>query len=408
MRNEYLVGFLILIEPVVLASVLVDLRFGFDSFTWARAGVFVLLAAVLSALRAGFVDAGIDLLFFGGVLAVSAGWLGSGTDPELSAELFTLINLVHFGAILLYGIYAKSVRRIHFLFVLTMALYALGYALALGADRNPLHVRLGLITLHLLAFAMAHFLRYYYRRITEIAEARQVMNRRLEELVAEARATGTARLESFSHDIRSPITGILGVHDLLASTKLDAEQASYLNILERSNRLLLEIVESILDPEAMAPARGRSSLAELLDDVLAPYGATARAKGVALRHRVIGNPSFPPLTRADAARIVGNLVDNALKYTDSGSVSVSARKPIDFSGVDITVSDTGAGMSRERLEAVRSGAAGADERVAGSHGLGLAGVRRLVENAGGVMLVDSESGRGTRVTIRFPLPEERR
>lgn len=407
LRNEYLVGFLLIVLPVVFVSVLIDFRLGFDAFTWARIGIFVLLVVVFPLMRSGFADAGIDLLFFGGVLIVSAGWLGSASDPLLSAELFTLINLIDFGAILLYGVYAKSVRRIHTLFALTLTTYALGYAFVRGVERNPFNVRLGLFALHSIAFGLAHFLRRYYKRIAEIAEARKVMIRGLEDLVAEARATGTARLESFSHDIRSPITGILGVHDLLASTNLDTEQMSYLNILEKSNRLLLEIVESILDPGAVAHSLGRNSMQELLDDVLAPYGATARSKGVSLRLRAIGDPPFPPITRADAARIIGNLVDNALKYTDAGTISVVARKPLDFSGVDVTVTDTGAGMSRERLDAVRSGAAGADKGVAGSRGLGLAGVRRLVENAGGVMLVDSEAGRGTRVTIRFPLPEER-
>lgn len=407
MRNEYLVGFLLIDAPLIFLSIAPDLWLGFDAFTWTRLalGLLSLLAFIL--IRLGKLDLAIDGLFFGCVLILSTGYYFSLPNPNLAEDLFLLVCLANYGSVALYGLYARSNRRLWYLFLITTLIQVFNNSVLLGASLIRTQLTLGLLIFQVFSYCLARFLRYYFRRITEIAEARRKMNRSLETLVAEARSAGNERLESFSHDIRSPITGILGVHDLLASTKLDAEQASYLRILEKSNRLLLEIVESILAPDSgpVALSGGRNSMQELLDDILTPYETSAHLKGVLIKRRVIGNPPPLPLSRAEAARVVGNLVDNALKYTEEGIVYVTVRTPVDFPGTDLTVVDNGAGMSPERLEEVRSGTPGAEEGVSDSHGLGLCGVRRLIEDAGGVMLVDSEQGKGTKVTLRFPHPE---
>jgi signal transduction histidine kinase len=97
---------------------------------------------------------------------------------------------------------------------------------------------------------------------------------------------------------------------------------------------------------------------------------------------------------------LGNLADNALKYTDSGWIAFSCEiKPEE---VIISAIDTGRGMDPDRLVAVRSGEAEPDPDIPGSRGIGLSGVRRMVELAGGSFELRSQSGRGTKVTLRFP------
>ncbi|MFA6505045.1 MAG: HAMP domain-containing sensor histidine kinase [Treponemataceae bacterium] len=408
MRNEYLIGFLILVLPIIFLSFIADLFIRLNGFSIARLtiGLFILTSFIL--IRVGRSVAGIDLLFFGCIITLLAGFFSPSTDPRFVTDFLPLIDVVLFAAVTLYGIYASDNRRLLGLFILA-ALFDITEYLTVGPKgHNFTFSRMGILVLHAIAYGLSRFLRMYFERLTRIAEARRVMNRRLEELVAEARTFGSERLASFSHDIRSPITGILGVHDLLLSTKLDGEQQSYLGILGKSNRLLLEIVESILDQD-QSPDRGIAGsipLRAFIDDALAPYRTIARSRNIVLRRHVYGNPPPLPLPRADAARVIGNLVDNALKYTDSGSIVVSINEVVENGGVDLVVADSGRGMSAERLAAIRGGDTMPDGNISSSRGLGLTGVRRIVESVGAVLLIESVNGKGTKITIRFPLPED--
>jgi len=165
---------------------------------------------------------------------------------------------------------------------------------------------------------------------------------------------------------------------------------------------LLEIVESILDdPEKSdSPEWDRAAIMRLFSSALDPYRAAARSKGVVFKRRVSGPSCKLPLSRSDLLRVLGNLADNALKYTDSGWIAFTCTvKPEE---VVISVTDTGRGMDPDRLLAVRSGEAEPDPDIPGSRGIGLSGVRRMVETGGGTFEVRSQSGRGTKVTLSFP------
>jgi signal transduction histidine kinase len=204
----------------------------------------------------------------------------------------------------------------------------------------------------------------------------------------------------------------MGVQSLLADTNLSEEQRRYLEILSKSNRLLLEIVESILDPnpELDSDSPERPPIRWLLESAIDPFRTLARSKNIDLRRTVFGNPPPPPLSRANALRVLGNLIDNAIKYTDSGMVIISAAvtasvtaKEGGGSELSISVADTGRGMSPERLAAVCAGKSGPDPEIASSRGLGLTGSRYLVQEAGGSLSIDSVLGAGTTVTIHFPI-----
>ncbi|GAB1483310.1 hypothetical protein MASR2M78_21260 [Treponema sp.] len=247
LRRNYLVDFILIVLPLIAFSLLIDMFKGFNVFSFTRLGIFVLVCTSLLLLKTGSYSAAIDVLFFGGTLSISlinpisyfAAWdLG---------DYQGLVPLVLFAAVALNGLYSGCKARVRALFILSLA-YDVFYALMqrnLGLD--SLYSHFGIMVLHVMAYGIGLFLIVYFDRLTRIAEARRIMNRRLEELMAESRSAGTARLESLSHNFRSPLTALMGVQSLLSKTDLDEDQRQYLELLEKSNRLLFDLVESILD-----------------------------------------------------------------------------------------------------------------------------------------------------------------
>jgi signal transduction histidine kinase len=407
-REEYLVRLLLIVEPITITAIIVYCFRGFDIFMGVRLCALVIVTTCLALLHADKFKAAVDVLFFGCVAMVLGNYVVMLLLSQYIAPYLPLIALVLFAAIAVNGLYSGCTRRLGILLGIAIFFDIAEVFIARIKGETLLFARVGIIVLHVVAYIVGRFLIVYFDRFSHIAEARRIMNRRLEELVADARSSGAARLESFSHDIRSPITAIMGVQSLLADTKLTDEQRRYLEILSKSNRLLLEIVESILDPdyENSPHAVERPPIRRLLEAAMDPFRTLARAKGVDLKRTVSGNPPSPPLTRANALRVLGNLIDNALKYTDTGMVVVSAAETEKAGGgseLTISVADTGRGMSAERLAAVREGTGGPDLDMRGSRGLGLTGTRYIVEEAGGSLFIDSVLGAGTTVTLRFPL-----
>jgi len=405
MRNEYLVRFLLLFLPILLALVVFDYIRAEQPLSFHRLIAFIMVISCLAALKAGRFSLAIDILFFGviisSILGFALDFYLTGTTAT-TLESISLIELTLFATISFIGLYSGSRFRVDLMFALALIFDLSGYFLPYGTAFGSITARVIIIALHASAYGFGLFLVAYFDSLSRTAESRRLMNQRLEVLVNEANEGGIARLESLSHDIRSPITGILGVHALLSETKLDQEQRQYLDILGKSNKLLLEIVESILDdPEKPdVPEWDRTALIRLFGSALAPYRAAARAKGVVFRQRIVGAHCKLPLSRSNLLRILGNLADNALKYTDSGSISFSC--VIKPEQVIISVMDTGRGMDADRLHAVRSGEAEPDPDIPGSRGIGLSGVKRMVEVAGGAFDVRSQSGQGTKVTLSFP------
>ncbi len=408
LREEYLVRLLLIVEPIAVIALAVSYFRGLDIFTGVRVSALVIVTACLALLHFKKYAFAIDVLFFGCVAMMLGNYVLMVSLRLYFAPYLPLTALVLFAAIAVNGLYSGSRGRVGVLLGIALAFDFLEAFIA-GIDSDSLmYARIGVMVLHAIAYIIGRFLIVYFERVSHIAEARRIMNRRLEELVADARQNGEARLESFSHDIRSPITAIMGVQSLLADTDLTDEQNRYLNILAKSNRLLLEIVESILDPEGDEgdDSFARVSIRQLLDSAIDPFRALARAKGIELKKTVSGNPPSPPLLHANALRVLGNLIDNALKYTDAGMIIIAAALAENAEGkteLTINVSDTGRGMSPERLAAIRAGKAGPDPSVATSRGLGLTGSRCLVEEVGGSLSVDSVLGAGTTVTLRFPI-----
>ncbi|APG02892.1 hypothetical protein BJI69_02510 [Luteibacter rhizovicinus DSM 16549] len=241
---------------------------------------------------------------------------------------------------------------------------------------------------------------------------RQALRLRLAEqqkrLAEEANAAKTEFMATLGHEIRTPMTGVLGMAELMAQTRLDDTQRSYVDAVRRSGTTLLRLVNDALD---LARIESRRLLLEvecvmvrpLADEVIALASGSAREKRLALSVHV--EPDVPATIRGDAIRlrqILQNLVNNAVKFTRAGSVSVHLR--CDDETLSMSVTDTGPGISEElrgRLFA-RFEQGGSPERAQGC-GLGLAICHELCTLMGGSIDVESAVNAGTTFIVRLPL-----
>ena len=219
-------------------------------------------------------------------------------------------------------------------------------------------------------------------------------------------------LASVSHELRTPMTVILGFTAALlrgAQGPLSAEQRESLERVQRNARLLLGLINDVLDISKIESGKMEVSpeavfVPALLRQVQADLQDAARRKGVELVCET--DPRLATVTTdpARVTQILTNLVGNALKFTERGSVRVAAA-PAGPEHWELTVSDTGIGIpSSEQatiVEEFRQGES-AEHRGRGGTGLGLAIVRKLSTVLGGSVSVESEPGRGSRFTVVLP------
>jgi PAS domain S-box-containing protein len=248
---------------------------------------------------------------------------------------------------------------------------------------------------------------------TDVTEMKR-LQRSLEISRREAEAASVAKTEflaTMSHEIRTPMNGVIGMADLLRRTALDAEQARMLDIIRESGEGLLHIINDILDFSKIEEGRMdidsiAFSLADIADQIERAHAARARESGVALSVACAPECSAPRLGDPHRiAQILHNLVSNAIKFSEGGSVSVRiAEGPGE--AVRLTVADTGIGMSRAQAARVFERFAQADSsttRRFGGTGLGLAIVKGLAERMGGSVTLETALGAGSTFTVTLPL-----
>ena len=227
-------------------------------------------------------------------------------------------------------------------------------------------------------------------------------------------------LANVSHEVRTPLNGILGLLQLIDPSALPKPQDDYLREVHKSGRSLLAIVNDLLDLSKIEAGGMRLEsvafdLISMTEEIAMNYASAAQAKGIELITQVA--PEIPSEVCGDPLRlrqVISNLVNNALKFTDQGEVIIKLRardrSPVHVD-VEIRVSDTGVGIPAERAESIFRPFSQADAsttREYGGTGLGLPICRQLVELMGGKLRLTSTVGEGSTFffEVRFELEEK--
>ncbi len=266
-----------------------------------------------------------------------------------------------------------------------------------------------LAVLAIVAVAASYRARLKRRHALQLTEEK----RALAEQASDAKSRFLATL---GHEVRTPMTGVLGMSELLRGSRLDDRQRGQVDAIHRAGQHLLRLVNDALDLariEAgkleLAPAD--FALRPLLDEVAGLMAPVAERKGLAFVERADGD--VPAALHGDRTRIqqiLLNLLGNAIKFTEAGHVSLetSALAP---QGLRFVVADTGPGLSIEQQSRLfrrfeQAEGARTASRYGGS-GLGLAISQELAAAMGGRIAVESEPGRGTRFIVELPLASAR-
>jgi signal transduction histidine kinase len=247
-------------------------------------------------------------------------------------------------------------------------------------------------------------------------ERRLALAQRLQKVAESASRVKSDFLAMVSHELRTPMNGILGMSELALDTKLSNEQREYMEAIRGSAEGLTRVIDDLIDYSAMDAGRltlqtNEFRLRERLAAIMRPMEERARAKGLEFSWRV--DPDASDLLAGDAVRlgqVLTNLTDNAIKFTDRGSIEVMVRPESGAGAMQtlvFSVADTGEGIARDKQDALFEPFTQGEvylTRRHGGAGLGLAIAKQLVTRMGGRVWLDGQPGAGT--TVRFTVPLE--
>jgi PAS domain S-box-containing protein len=252
--------------------------------------------------------------------------------------------------------------------------------------------------------------------VTEYMETSEKLKKSHQEAL-ESDKKKTEFLSKASHEIRAPMSGIIGYSELLAETNLTTEQREYLEVIRSSSKSLLNMINELLDISKLQSNKKTQavsvfSIRDLVQELYKFFKVHTAKKPVVLGHHFSGNiPEWVEGEKEPLRQVLTNLLSNAFKFTESGRISFGVDLVDDLDDIikiHFSVTDTGVGVEERyihkifdpffQVENVKQ-----DPRLGSGSGLGLAIVKSIVEKNGGSIQFESEIGKGTKVKFSFVL-----
>ncbi len=253
----------------------------------------------------------------------------------------------------------------------------------------------------------------YVRDISDRVATQRALTEARDQALAAARAKSQF-LAVMSHEMRTPLNGVLAVLDLLDNTDLDARQRAYVDTATASGEILQHHIDDVLDitrieAKAVQLRAHWFDLVGLLDEVKDVNAPAAMARSVTIAVTTALADRYVFQDRNRLRQVIINLVGNAVKFTERGSIRIEANELIaagDLRMVEIAVSDTGIGIAPDDIDRIFEDFVTLDpsyQRTAAGYGLGLAITRGIVDAMGGEIRVESTPGLGSRFSVRLPI-----